>query len=41
MREEFNYDNAMQVPRIVKVVVNAGVGEALSNNARLTPSPPS
>lgn len=35
MREEFNYDNAMQVPRIVKVVVNAGVGEALSNNRAL------
>ena len=27
--EEFGYENVMQVPRVVKVVVNAGVGEAL------------
>lgn len=27
--EEFRYDNVMQVPRVVKVVVNSGVGEAL------------
>ncbi len=27
--EEFRYQNSMQVPRVVKVVVNAGVGEAL------------
>ncbi len=29
--KEFNFDNVMQVPRIVKVVVNIGVGEALDN----------
>ncbi len=29
--EEFGYENAMQVPRIRKVVVNVGVGEALDN----------
>jgi len=28
MREQFGYVNAMQVPRVVKVVVNMGVGEA-------------
>ena len=28
LREEFSYDNAMQVPRVVKVVVNMGVGDA-------------
>jgi large subunit ribosomal protein L5 len=28
LREEFHYDNPMQVPRLVKVVVNMGVGEA-------------
>ncbi|MBL3698681.1 50S ribosomal protein L5 [Leucobacter luti] len=28
LREEFNYANIMQVPGIVKVVVNTGVGEA-------------
>ncbi len=27
--EEFNYENVMQVPRVSKVVVNSGVGEAL------------
>lgn len=29
--EEFGYDNVMQVPRITKVVVNVGLGEALDN----------
>ena len=28
LREEFGYSNANQVPRLVKVVVNMGVGEA-------------
>lgn len=28
MMEEFNYDNVMQVPRITKLVVNIGMGEA-------------
>ena len=28
MREEFKYENVMQVPTIVKIVVNMGVGEA-------------
>ena len=27
--EEFSYENVMQVPRVLKVVVNSGVGEAL------------
>ncbi len=31
LREEFGYDNVMQVPRIRKVVINIGVGEALDN----------
>ena len=29
MLEEFSFDNPMQVPRISKIVVNAGVGEAV------------
>jgi large subunit ribosomal protein L5 len=29
--EEFGYDNIMQVPRIRKVVLNVGLGEALDN----------
>ncbi len=28
LREEFNYANIMQVPGLVKIVVNSGVGEA-------------
>ena len=28
LREEFTYDNVMQVPGVTKVVVNMGVGEA-------------
>ncbi|MBC3760313.1 50S ribosomal protein L5 [Quadrisphaera oryzae] len=28
LREQFKHDNVMQVPRLVKVVVNMGVGEA-------------
>ncbi len=31
MVDEFGYDNVMQVPRIRKVVINIGVGEALDN----------
>ncbi len=31
LRKHFGYDNVMQVPRIQKVVVNVGVGEALDN----------
>jgi large subunit ribosomal protein L5 len=29
LRERFQYANAMQVPRLEKIVVNAGVGEAV------------
>ena len=31
LMEEFDYQGPMQVPRVVKVVVNVGVGEALDN----------
>ncbi len=31
MRQEFDYKNVMQVPRLVKIVVNVGLGEALEN----------
>ena len=29
--DEFSYDNLMQVPRVEKIVVNVGVGEAIDN----------
>jgi large subunit ribosomal protein L5 len=31
LQKAFNYTNVMQIPRIEKVVVNIGVGEALDN----------
>jgi large subunit ribosomal protein L5 len=31
MQREFGYENVMQVPRVAKVVVNIGLGEALQN----------
>jgi len=31
MMEEFGYHTPMQVPRVVKIVLNIGVGEALDN----------
>jgi large subunit ribosomal protein L5 len=32
LRKEFDYPNVMQVPRLEKVVVNMGLGEAVQNN---------
>lgn len=32
LMKEFNYSNVMQVPRLSKIVVNIGLGEALQNN---------
>ncbi|MDO4253971.1 MAG: 50S ribosomal protein L5 [Kocuria sp.] len=32
LQEEFNYPNVMQTPRIVKVVVNMGVGDAAKDS---------
>lgn len=31
LMDEFGYDNVMQLPRVTKVVVNIGLGEALDN----------
>jgi large subunit ribosomal protein L5 len=31
LMQRFNYDNPMQVPRLVKVVVNMGVGDAVAD----------
>jgi large subunit ribosomal protein L5 len=35
LREEFAYSNIMETPRVVKVVVNMGVGEALQDSKTL------
>ncbi|MEQ9490928.1 MAG: 50S ribosomal protein L5 [Alphaproteobacteria bacterium] len=36
LQEEFGYKNPMEVPRIEKIVVNMGVGEAVSDRKHLT-----
>ncbi len=35
MQEQFNYANPMQIPRITKVVVNMGVGEAVQDKRKV------
>ena len=35
LTEDFGYQNVMQVPRVVKVVVNIGLGEALQDGKAL------
>ncbi len=35
LRQEFGYPNPMMVPRLVKIVVNMGVGKAVENKNRL------
>jgi large subunit ribosomal protein L5 len=35
MTKEFDYENVMQVPRVAKVVVNVGIGEAKDNDKAL------
>ena len=34
--EEFSYTNPMQAPRLEKVIVNMGVGEAIADSKKLT-----
>ena len=36
LREEFNYANALQVPRIEKIVINMAVGKAVADSKKLT-----
>lgn len=35
LREHFNYDNPMEIPRLEKIVVNIGLGEALQDGNAL------
>jgi large subunit ribosomal protein L5 len=35
LQKQFNYDNIMQVPRLVKISVNKGVGGASQNKKLL------
>lgn len=35
MMDKFNYDSVMQVPKVDKIVINMGVGDAVSNSKAL------
>ncbi len=35
LKEKFGYDNPMQIPRIEKVVLNMGIGEAVSDRKKV------
>ena len=35
LKEQFNYSNSAQIPRLEKVVLNMGLGEAIHNNKLL------
>jgi len=35
MQEQFEYDSVMAVPKLEKIVINSGVGEAVENEKRL------
>lgn len=35
LNDQFDYDNVMAVPKLKKIVVNCGVGEAVENKKRL------
>ena len=35
MVDEFGYKNPMQIPRLEKIVLNMGVGEAVSDSKRI------
>ena len=36
LREQFSYTNEMQIPRLDKIVINMGVGEATADSKKLT-----
>lgn len=36
LTEKFSYKNNMQIPRLEKVVINMGVGEAVKDSKKLT-----
>ena len=35
LKEEFSYANAMQIPRLEKIVLNMGVGEAVADSKKI------
>ena len=39
LKEEFGYKNDMQIPRLDKIVLNMGVGEAVSDSKKVRAAP--
>src|SRR5262245_26596808 len=39
LMKKFNYSNIMEVPRLEKIVVNMGVGEAVNDNKKIQQAP--
>ncbi len=35
LQQQFNYDNVMEVPKLEKIVINMGVGEAVSDSKKV------
>ena len=35
LKEKFNYKNKMQIPKLEKVVINMGVGEAVKDSKKI------
>ena len=35
LMEQFHYDNVMQVPKLEKIVINMGVGEAVADSKKV------
>ena len=35
LKEEFGYSNVMQIPKLIKIVVNMGVGEAVNDSKKV------
>ena len=35
LKEKFNYKNEMQIPKLEKVVINMGVGEAVKDSKKI------
>ena len=35
MQEKFNYGNVMEIPKLEKIVINIGVGDAVGNSKAL------
>ena len=40
LTKELGYKNALEVPRLDKIVLNMGVGEAVNDTKKVTSGPP-